>query len=103
MRNVILIAGLFLLAALPAWADAASDGCSPAGLKPVFDTQKVGAYPADALKRDQEGITQLKVLVDKNGVASEVTLAKSSGVAALDNAAIASVKGHWHWDKPPAQ
>jgi TonB family protein len=103
MRTGILIAVLPLLAAMPAWADAASDACSPAGLKPVFDTQKVGLYPADALKRDQEGIARLRVVVDKNGVASEVTLAKSSGVPALDAAAIAAVKGHWHWEKPPAE
>jgi protein TonB len=57
-------------------------------------------YPASARRRGEEGTVVLKVLVTVDGAASSVELERSSGSAALDDAAREAVKG---WLFAPAR
>jgi protein TonB len=57
-------------------------------------------YPASARRKGEEGTVVLKVHVTADGVASSVGLEKSSGSAALDEAAREAVKG---WLFAPAR
>ncbi len=54
------------------------------------------AYPADALRRHEEGTVILRVLVNTDGLASIVEIERSSGSTDLDNAARAAVR-QWHF------
>jgi protein TonB len=56
-------------------------------------------YPESARQQGQEGTVLLLVSVNKQGHTTDVQLKKSSGVAALDNAAIKSVR---KWTFKPA-
>jgi protein TonB len=53
------------------------------------------AYPLDAIRRGQEGIVGLQIFVLANGRIGEVRVFKSSGVPALDRAAVAEARAHW--------
>lgn len=57
-------------------------------------------YPSDAKARKSTGTVHLRVLVEPNGKASEVTVASSSGDASLDNAATNSL---YKWKFSPAK
>lgn len=57
-------------------------------------------YPRRALRRHEEGTVKLKILVKADGSAGKVTVAKSSGYGALDDAAVAAVK---KWQFKPAR
>lgn len=50
-----------------------------------------------------EGRVVLDVLVDKGGTASEVAVVRTSGSPILDQAAVRSIKGIWHWESPPPE
>jgi periplasmic protein TonB len=58
------------------------------------------AYPDGARRLRQEGTVQLRVLVSPSGSASTVSIASSSGVASLDQAALRAVQ---RWRFKPAQ
>jgi len=58
------------------------------------------AYPDGARRLRQEGTVQLRVLVSPSGSASTVSIANSSGVASLDQAALRAVQ---RWRFKPAQ
>ena len=58
------------------------------------------AYPDVARRLRQEGTVQLRVLVSPSGSASAVSIASSSGVASLDQAALRAVR---RWRFKPAQ
>lgn len=49
-------------------------------------------YPAISRRMSEEGTVRLKVLVDERGRAQDVAVAKSSGFARLDNAAMEAVR-----------
>ncbi|MEP6655651.1 MAG: TonB family protein, partial [Betaproteobacteria bacterium] len=57
------------------------------------------AYPESARRDGQEGLTVVEVLVSKSGAPVDVRIATTSGVAALDDAAVAGVK---RWVFAPA-
>ncbi|MDL5054764.1 energy transducer TonB [Oscillatoria laete-virens NRMC-F 0139] len=57
-------------------------------------------YPAEALRKKQEGTVLLRVQVTPEGRAEEVTLSRSSGHSLLDDAAIKAVRG---WRFQPAK
>jgi protein TonB len=57
-------------------------------------------YPASARRNGEEGTVMLRVAVTAGGAASRVDLERSSGYAALDEAALAAVK---NWRFVPAQ
>ena len=53
-------------------------------------------YPLSARRREESGTVRLKVLVTPQGTAARVELEQSSGSAALDQAALQTVK-NWHF------
>lgn len=55
------------------------------------------AYPAAALRRGQEGMVWLRVLVGANGRPLQVEVDASSGHSLLDNAARQQVLQHWRF------
>jgi protein TonB len=57
-------------------------------------------YPARAVRRREEGVVELKILVEPDGTAGKVTVVKSSGHRALDKAAIEAVE---QWKFKPAR
>jgi protein TonB len=50
------------------------------------------AYPAEAEMRGQHGAVVVVIHVSENGVAASVDVVESSGVAVLDQAAVAAVR-----------
>jgi len=50
------------------------------------------SYPESARRDGQEGLTVVEVLVSKSGLPVDVRIMTTSGVAALDGAAVAGVK-----------
>jgi len=60
---------------------------------------KAPQYPMLSRKRKEQGTVWLLLLVDKNGLVSELKLKTSSGFARLDEAALRAVK---HWKFQPA-
>ena len=48
-------------------------------------------YPAEAIRKKQEGVTRIRALVNVDGHLSNMSLLTSSGHALLDNAAIAAL------------
>ncbi|WP_321920128.1 energy transducer TonB [Paraburkholderia tropica] len=53
----------------------------------------VPVYPDASRRMSEEGVAQVRVLVDENGQPREVVLRASSGSAALDQAALDAVRG----------
>jgi periplasmic protein TonB len=52
-------------------------------------------YPASARRRAQQGTVTVRVLVGADGAVEHAELAESSGFAALDNAALVTVRSRW--------
>jgi protein TonB len=67
-------------------------------MKPVETRPPV--YPPRCLRMGIEGTVRVRVLVGENGRVQEVTVGKSSGDAALDEAAMEAVR---HWRFEPAK
>jgi protein TonB len=87
-------------------APGVSNGCGrTAGifLRAVPNTHLIAPYPSEAVQNHESGRVLLRVVVDREGNASEATVTKSSGYPDLDDAAIASVKGNWRWQPPPPE
>lgn len=72
-------------------------------LMPISETHKAPTYPLKEMGRPVTGHTFLRVLVDANGNAADVTVLHSSGSPVLDRAAIEGVKGVWRWETPPPE
>jgi len=60
-------------------------------------------YPLEAIATGKQGRTVLDILVDKGGTVSEATVGETSGSPLLDQAAVAGVKGVWHYEVPPVE
>jgi TonB family protein len=60
-------------------------------------------YPLEAIATGKQGRTVLDLLVDKGGTVSEAAVAETSGSPLLDQAAVAGVKGLWHYEAPPPE
>ncbi|MEW5248165.1 energy transducer TonB [Microbulbifer sp. 2201CG32-9] len=70
----------------------------PVIAEPVFTSPpEPPRYPPLARKRGQEGIVLVEVWLDERGRQTKLTLLESSGVAVLDEAAIAAVS-HWQFE-----
>jgi len=54
-------------------------------------------YPASARRRAQQGTVTVRVLVGADGAVEHAELAESSGVATLDDAALATVRSQWRF------
>lgn len=66
-------------------------------------TNAVPVFPLEAIATGKQGRTVLDILVDKGGTASEATVAETSGSPLLDQAAVAGVKGLWHYEALPPE
>ncbi len=64
---------------------------------PIYHLNPPPEYPAMARRRSYEGTVLLDVLVDRQGRAAQVKLARSSGHAVLDRSALQSV-GQWRFE-----
>ena len=60
--------------------------------RPLYKQNTSPRYPPRARRMGYEGLVMLKVLVDENGRVADLAVFKTSGYAALDRAAISSVK-----------
>ncbi len=84
-------------------ADAQTQEATPAVTQPVFDAAYLRntppAYPRLARKLRQQGMVELRVRVSAEGAAAELSVARSSGVDLLDQAALKAVR---HWRFAPA-
>lgn len=49
---------------------------------------KPTSYPVESIMRGEQGVTQVKILIDTTGVAKEVLILKSSGFDRLDSETI---------------
>lgn len=65
-------------------------------VSPQLLTKEDPVYPQEAREKNQEGIAVVRLQVLENGQVGEVSLKKSSGDTALDEAAIRAVK-KWHF------
>ncbi len=66
---------------------------------PIYRQNKQPPYPAMAKRRGYEGVVLLNVLVDTEGMVSEIKIKNSSGHISLDRAALKTVK---NWLFAPA-
>ena len=57
-------------------------------------------YPAECKEKRQEGKVEISFIVEKNGSVSEVSVWRSSGYAALDEAAKSAISAMPKWIKP---
>lgn len=103
MSIVAMTTGL-LLVGLIAWASAQADKCNDPGPFPkadefvavdkapelFFETKPV--YPAEEKGKGVEGLVWVKALVDKCGKVKEAVVSKSSGMTALDDAALTAAR-----------
>ncbi len=67
---------------------------------PVLDGNRPPDYPAEAIARGIEGTVVLRLTIDEQGRVIEVEVARSSGHAILDEAAVAAVRS---WRGRPAR
>lgn len=49
-------------------------------------------YPLDARRKRQEGVVRLRIVIDAEGRVAEISVAQSSGVASLDEAALRGIR-----------
>jgi TonB family protein len=80
--------------------DATGAGVTVALAAPRYLHHPPPPYPRDCLRRHQEGVALLIVVVGVDGRAVSVSLRQSSGHSLLDQAAIAAV---WQWVFEPAR
>lgn len=60
-------------------------------------------YPEEARDRDQQGVVQLRISLDRQGKLLSANLVKSSGFAVLDAAAVATIHRAEPFPEPPPQ
>jgi TonB family protein len=86
MKNLFLLALLFCM-----HANAQSQVAAINHKLPLNDCVHP-AYPTTSKSRNEQGEVELNFIVAGNGVATEVTVKKSSGFVDLDNAAITAIR-----------
>jgi len=88
--NLLKVSALaFTLAAVPALADDSAAGYTHEVLTRVADH---AVYPRTAKSNDEQGVVTVAVSVDKAGNLTGVNVLNSSGVPAIDLAAIQAAK-----------
>lgn len=60
-------------------------------------------YPEEARDRDQQGVVQLRISMDRQGKLLSATVVKSSGYAVLDEEAVATMHRAEPFPEPPSQ
>jgi len=63
----------------------------------IMNTHTIPPYPAPAVRGGIQGTVTLRLEIDADGNVGAATVAKSSGSAVLDDAAVAWVKAHWRY------
>jgi len=53
-------------------------------------------YPVESRRQREQGTVTLSLLLDTEGRVADIAIARSSGFARLDHAALDAVK-HWRW------
>jgi TonB family protein len=91
-----LLGFALLFFVVPTIAYAAPQACSRTVL-PLVDTHAQPPYPAISAFAEEEGITELSVVIDEQGNVSDAQVFKSSGSKYLDEAALSFVKDKWKW------
>jgi protein TonB len=84
----------------PLYADAAPVEETPVHWNLKLLDMKPPVYPPRCLRMGIEGLVKVRVLVGENGRPQEVTIGRSSGETALDNAAMEAVRD---WRFEPAK
>lgn len=83
------------------WSPVAVGQGAACTIEPVMATHTLPPYPAESQKARETGATLLHVTVARDGHASAVTVARSSGKQRLDAAAVRFVQARYRW-KPLA-
>ena len=86
-----LIGSLMLAAGAAQAADAAQAVCSPQLLNTRTD------FPTKAQLQGEHGVVRVRLALDASGHATAVQVARSSGFATLDRAALNSVREYWRF------
>ena len=69
-------------------------------MNPGYSKSPKPRYPLSAVRRHQEGIVLLRVRVSTQGEPLQIEVLQSSGVRALDEAAVQAVR---NWEFTPAR
>ena len=81
----------------PVTSKAPANAIAPTTAKSIAGTHTTPPYPPLARRLGEEGIVQLRLVIDANGTIAKTTLEKSSGSERLDEAAITWVQRHWRY------
>lgn len=105
MRGVWLLLPLLFSQALPAQSTTAEStqsgiATSPALTIPTLQSRVEPKYPLKELREGLEGAVIVHFLVDPQGVPLQVSVVRSTGVTAFEQAAVAAVK---QWRFSPAR
>ena len=65
---------------------------------PRYRSNPKPVYPLPSLRRREEGVVLLNVVVQPDGLPASVTLNRSSGYPLLDRAAMEQVRRSWSWE-----
>jgi TonB family protein len=100
MRRIGLALLLLSLAFVPVKAQ--ENPCAATGLKrlsPVMATHTLPPYPRESVRKNEQGITLLRVKISPNGTPYAVLVQQSSSSPRLDGSAAAYVKQRWRWSE----
>jgi protein TonB len=67
------------------------------GARPAYGTNPKPPYPLSARRLGLEGVVQLEVVVQPDGLPAAVRVLSSSGHAVLDQSAITTVRSRWRF------
>ncbi|MGN6514570.1 MAG: TonB family protein [Rhizomicrobium sp.] len=70
---------------------------APTPARAIQSTHTIPPYPPIAVRLGQEGTVRLHIVLDEKGAIHNVSVAKSSGSAVLDQAAVDWVRHHWRY------
>ena len=77
--------------------DGNGEGAGDAAAHADYGMSPPPIYPASARRHEQQGTVTLRVRVGADGSVQRVEIAESSGVDALDNAALETVRARWRF------
>jgi TonB family protein len=79
------------------WSPGAVAQSAACKLAPVLQSHTLPPYPAQSARDNETGVVEMRVRVAPNGQVNTVALARSSGHAQLDQAALTHVQQSWLW------
>jgi protein TonB len=69
-------------------------------VKGITSTHTSPPYPPGAKEKGQQGMVQLRLSIDTDGLVTDAQVVVSSGVPELDDTAARWVKAHWRYHAP---